>query len=142
MKKTLLILFAFTGFAIASYAEPPAQASQTKGSSKATANTNSKTSAAPRTVSKEMAQSANGWIYSHGEWNHPEGYKFSNGRVTRTTAHPGKSLPKPPGKLALENPEMFTSPVVIQTDTPSKSKADGKTRNLAPRPAPQTGSHM
>ena len=103
-----------------------------------------KKSGGPRTISKEMAQSANGWTYVRGEWTHPEGYKFVNGKVSRTTAHPGKALPKPPGKLALENPEMLTPPIVVQADTATKSndKAAEKARNIAPRPAPQTGSHM
>lgn len=49
-------------------------------------------------------ESADGWFRSNGEWTHSEGYPLVNGRILRTTAKPGRTAPKPPGKLALDNP--------------------------------------
>ena len=89
-------------------------------------------------------ESANGWSYLNGEWVHPDGYKFANNKVFRTTAKSGKTPPKPPGKLALENATMLTRPKPAATDTRTATEkaADERRKNLAPRPASQTGSHL
>lgn len=99
---------------------------------------------------KALMESANGWTYVKGEWVHPEGYKFVNGRILRTTAKTdGRPFPKPPGKLALDNPQKLTPQTnsVPAERTPSNTKtAADKTaereKNLTPRPAPQTGTHL
>jgi hypothetical protein len=102
------------------------------------------------TSQKALMESANGWTYVKGEWVHPEGYKFVDGRVLRTTAKSdGRPLPKPPGKLALENPQKVTpqTNAVPADHAPSNTKtaadkAAEREKNLTPRPAPQTGTHM
>jgi hypothetical protein len=90
-------------------------------------------------------ESANGWTYVNGEWVHPGGYKFVNNKVLRTTAKSGKQFPKPPGKLALENPTKLgprTKAAPQDAATAAEKAAEQRRKNLEPRPAPQTGSHL
>jgi hypothetical protein len=95
-----------------------------------------------------IMESANGWLHVKGEWIHPEGYKFVNNKVIRTTAKIGRSFPKPPGKLALENPAMLesrskTAPASANdTRTPAEKAAEARQKNLTPTAAPQTGTHL
>jgi hypothetical protein len=92
-----------------------------------------------------IVESANGWTYVKGEWIHPEGYKFVNNKVVRTTARTGKSFPNPPGKLAQENPLKLTpraTPAATDNRTAAEKAAEERRKNLTPRPAPQTGSHL
>jgi hypothetical protein len=107
-----------------------------------------------KTNSSEVSQarlleSANGWTYLNGEWIHPDGYKFVNNKVLRTTAIAGKMFPKPPGKLALDNPTRLTAPAKSPATKPAPEKKteaekalEARRKNLEPRPAPQTGSHL
>jgi len=136
MKRTLLFFLAFTTFTIAL----PAAPTPTPGA-KRTANASEKMRAPQET----LAQSANGWTFVKGEWVHPDGYKFVNGKILRTTARPGKAIPNPPGKLALENAQKLTprtAPAADTTKTAAETAAETKRKNLQPRPAPQTGSHF
>ena len=96
-----------------------------------------------------LIESANGWIYVNGQWVHPDGYKFVNNKIVRTTAKTGRAYPEPPGKLAQENPTKLAprtksaaapSPENVQVAT--EKAAEARRKNLAPRPAPQTGSHL
>ena len=92
-----------------------------------------------------MLASANGWNYLNGEWVHPEGYKFVNNKIIRTTAKTGKAAPKPPGQLALENPAMLTlrtKPAPADTKTAAEKAAEERRKNLEPPPAPKMGSHL
>jgi hypothetical protein len=96
-----------------------------------------------------LIESANGWMYVNGEWVHPDGYKFVNNKVLRTTAKAGKTFPNPPGKLALENPTKLTprtksagAASVPQEQAPAEKAAEARRKNLTPRPAPQTGTHL
>ncbi|MEY2490298.1 MAG: hypothetical protein QOC70_2240 [Verrucomicrobiota bacterium] len=135
MKRTLLFLAAFTSFTIALQAAPTPTPNPKRASKKI-----EKASGPQETI----AQSANGWSYVNGEWVHPEGYKFANGKILRTTARPGKAFPKPPGKLALENAQKLI-PTPNQADsakTAAEKAAETRRKNLQPRPAPQTGTHM
>jgi hypothetical protein len=96
-----------------------------------------------------LMESANGWTYVNGEWVHPEGYKFLNNKIVRTTAKTGKAHPKPPGKLAQENAAKL-APRTKSAAVPSSENAriaaeraaEVRRKNLTPRPAPQTGSHL
>jgi hypothetical protein len=98
----------------------------------------------------QLIESANGWLYVNGEWFHPDGYKFVNNKVLRTTAKTGKSLPKPPGKLALENPTQLAAQTKSVTAPPPKNDAktpvdraaEERRKNLTPTAAPQTGTHL
>jgi hypothetical protein len=133
MNRTTIFLFLITSLAIGAItveAKPP------KSKSKETQTTQATTPTA-------LAESANGWTYVKGEWIHPDGYKFVNGKVLRTTAKTGKAFPKPPGKLALENAQKLTPK---SNPAPAKSAAEKaaeeRRKNLTPIAAPQTGTHM
>ena len=135
MKRFLLFLLAFTSFAIALQAAPtPAPAP------KRTSSKSEKISGPQET----LAQSANGWTFVKGEWVHPEGYKFVNGKVLRTTARTGKAFPKPPGKLALENAQKLAPTPTPAPDakTAAQKAAEERRKNMAPRRASQTGSNL
>ncbi len=136
----IALIAGLVGFAINVPADPPKHSS----------NKTEKTSTTTTRTSYEVIQSANGWTNVKGEWVHPEGYKFVNGTILRTTARPGRTVPRPPGKLALANPDKLTPEAVAASEVASKSvaektasdKAAERARNLAPRPAPQTGSNI
>ena len=118
------------------------------------AKTNRSSSAAQKTTDRgptrgQLIESAHGWIYVKSEWVHPDGYKFVNNKVVRTTARAGKGSPQPPGKLALENPTQLTPSTKATAPSPkndAKTAADkaaeDRRKNLEPRPASQTGSHL
>lgn len=134
MKRTLPFLLALTTFAIALPAAPTPTPSPKRNSAK---------TEKIRGPQETIAQSANGWTYVKGEWVHPEGYKFVNGKMLRTTARTGKAFPKPPGKLALENPEkLIPKADPDSSKTAAEKKAAEIRKNLQPRPAPQTGSNL
>jgi hypothetical protein len=84
---------------------------------------------------------ASGWSCTNGVWMHSDGYKFVNGQVIRTGIQTHKKAPKPPTKeemdAALKKPRGPKTAAEIATE-----KAKERERNLAPRPAPQTGSHF
>src|SRR5688572_8972648 len=63
-----------------------------------------KTSNSIAASDRRVIESANGWIYVNGQWLHPDGYKFVNNKIIRTTAKTGRAYPEPPGKLAQQNP--------------------------------------
>jgi hypothetical protein len=134
MKRTFLSVTALTSLAVALSAAPTPSDSAAKNEK----------SSATTAASTELVRSASGWTFVRGEWVHPDGYKYVNGKVQRTTAHAGHPLPKPPGKLALDNPQKLTQaliPVVSNTTKPA-DKSSAKSKNVSTRPAPQTGSHL
>jgi hypothetical protein len=136
MKRPLLFLVALTSFTIALQAAPTPTPS---------ANRTSNKSAKTKRVQETLAESANGWSYIKGEWVHPDGYKYVNGKILRTTARAGKQHPTPPGKLALENAQKLspkTNPAPDTAKTAAETAAETKRRNLQQRPAPQTGTHL
>jgi hypothetical protein len=140
MKRPLLFFVAFTSLAIALQASPTPAPSPKRSS-----NTTEKKSAGQKTVSEEIARSANGWFYDNGEWVHPYGYKYVHGKILRTTARAGGVFPKPPGKLALENAQKLTSRTVSAPDsskTAAEKAAETRRKNLEPKPASQTGTHL
>jgi hypothetical protein len=91
-----------------------------------------------------LIESANGWVYMNGQWVHPDGYKFVNNKVLRTTAKAGKTFPRPPGKLALDNPTKLTprTKSAVEAQTPAEKAAEARRKNLTPTAAPQTGTHL
>jgi hypothetical protein len=101
----------------------------------------------PSAARDRLIKSANGWMYVNGQWVHPDGYKFVNNKIVRTTAKTGRAYPEPPGKLAQESPAKL-APRMKSTAASSTEKADAekaaevRRKNLTPRPAPQTGSHL
>src|SRR4051812_36298709 len=123
-------------------AEPPAKSEHSRSSSSAKTTDRVPTRA-------QLIESANGWMYVNGEWVHPEGYKFVNNQIIRTTAKTGRSVPKPPGKLALENPTKLmpstksaTAPSKDNAQTAAEKAAEARRKNMEPRPASQTGTHL
>lgn len=120
-------------------AEPPSKADRT------TRENDSKKTSERSPSRAQLLQSANGWVYVNGEWVHPNGYKFVNNRVLRTTARRGQVLPKPPGKLALENPTKLTPGPRSAADearAAGEKAAEQRRKNLTPTPASQTGTHL
>jgi hypothetical protein len=83
---------------------------------------------------------AEGWNYVKGEWIHSDGYKYVKGQVIRTGAQTHKSPPKPPSKALLNS--VKTRPTPSPDPNSAAAKAAQKERNLTPRPAPQTGTHL
>jgi hypothetical protein len=120
-------------------AEPPAKTKETTP----TRYTQKTTARAPSRA--ELIASANGWVCVNGEWVHPDGYKFVTNKILRTTAKPGQAPPKPPGKLALENPAKLTARPKSPADeakAAAEKAAERRQKNLAPTPASQTGTHL
>jgi hypothetical protein len=147
MRKTgcsLVIVASIALSGTALRAEPPAK-SERKTNSSDSRKTTIQDSARARLI-----ESANGWMYVNGEWMHPDGYKFVNNKILRTTAKSGKTFPKPPGKLALENPTKLMprakSPgagsVPKEAPTAAEKAAEARRKNLSPTPASQTGTHL
>jgi hypothetical protein len=138
MKRTFLILLAFTSFAIALHPSPTFA-----WSPKRTSNKSEKNSGEHKATSAEIVLSAHGWSFVKGEWIHPDGYKFVKGQVLRTTAKTGKAAPEPPGKLALQNPQTLTKTAAPErAKTAAEMAAETRRKNLTPRPAPQTGTNL
>lgn len=109
----------------------------------------SKTSKSTTALDRRLIESANGWTYSNGQWAHPDGYKFINNKIIRTTAKPGKAPPKPPGTLAQENAAKLaprTKPAAVSATEKARADAEKaaelRRKNLEPRPAPRMGSHL
>ena len=91
-----------------------------------------------------IVESANGWNYVNSEWIHPDGYKFVNKKVVRTTAKAGRKVPNPPGRLAQEN-AMKLVPLSKSTQdarSAADKAAETREKNLYQRPASQTGTHL
>jgi hypothetical protein len=134
MKRIFLFLLALASFTIVLHPSP---------ASAETPKTSVKKSSAQKASPAEIAASANGWTYVNGEWIHPDGYKFVKNQLLRTTAKAGNIAPKPPGKLALENPQSLTPKTkATTTKTPAETAAEARKKNLAPSAAPRTGTHL
>ena len=106
-------------------ADPPSRKKKTHSSSKA----------------GPVTALASGWSYNNGVWTHIDGYKLVNGQVMRSGVQTYKKPPSPPTKAEMD--------AVMKKNAAPKSAAElaaekeaQRQRNLAPRPAPQTGSHL
>jgi hypothetical protein len=77
-----------------------------------------------------------GWSLVNGTWTHSDGYQFVNGQVTRIGTQTHRKPPKPPTKA-----EMDAAMKKPALKTPADAAAQ-RERNLAPRPASQTGTHL
>jgi hypothetical protein len=132
MKRPVSFFLAFLITAIA-LAAAPKPTPDLKGKGDANRQNQSASSGA-------LALSAHGWSYVKGEWVHPEGFKYVGGKIVRTTAPKGKTPPKPPGKLALDNAQKLTAN--IDSKTEAEKKLEARQRNRAPSYAPRTGSRL
>ena len=132
MKRNLLSAIVLTTLAlgVSLNAEP------TPSPDRASRNTKKVETQKPATV----APSAMGWSYVKGEWVHSDGYKYVKGQVVRAGAQTHKSLPKPPSKALLYS--VKTKPALSPEPNSAAAKAAEKERNLRPRPASQTGTHL
>jgi len=128
MIRTILSLALLSSFAAVTslQAEPP--------SNKKTHKSNTTATVVPATPLKT------GWSLSNGVWVHSDGYKFVNNQVVRVGTQTHKAPPKPPTKA-----EMDAATKKVAPKTPAEiaaAKAAEREKNLAPRPAPQTGTHL
>jgi hypothetical protein len=81
-----------------------------------------------------------GWSLVNGIWNHSDGYKLVNGQVIRVGNQTHTKPPKPPTKTEMEAVTKNTRPQT-PADAAAKKAAE-REKNLTPRPAPQTGTHL
>jgi hypothetical protein len=126
MIRTILSLALLTSFAaVASLqAEPPSKTHKSK----------TMATVAPTTPLKS------GWSLSNGVWVHSDGYKFVNNQVVRVGTQTHKAPPKPPTKAEMDAATKKAAPKT-QAEI-AAAKAAERERNLTPRPAPQTGTHL
>jgi hypothetical protein len=110
-----------------------AQASSKKHSS------SKKETATPKVV--PATPLASGWSYNNGVWTHVDGYKLVNGKVVRAGIQTHKKAPPPPTKAEMDV-AMKKKPAVRAPADAAVDKAAQRERNLAPRPASQTGTHL
>ena len=111
----------------------PSPSSSKKKSTKHTSTAPAKTVATTPVVS--------GWSLNNGVWVHIDGYKLVNGQVVRSSAQTHKPAPKPPTPAEMQ----VATKKKVAPKTPAEiaaEKAAERERNLAPRPAPQTGTHL
>lgn len=95
------------------------------------------TSKTPRVT--PVAPVKDGWSLVNGVWTHSDGYRLVNGQVMRVGTQTHKKPPKPPTKAEMDAATKKTAPKAVD---PAAAKAAERERNLAPRPAPQTGTHL
>lgn len=86
-------------------------------------------------------------MFVNREWQHPEGYKLVNNQILRTTAKEGKAIPRPPGKLALQNAQTLAPAARVpgqadEAHAAAERAAEVRRKNLTPTAAPQTGTHL
>ncbi len=110
-------------------AEPP---SKKKSSSKKESTTPKIAPATPL---------ASGWSYANGIWTHVDGYKLVKGKVVRSGVQTYKKAPLPPTKAEMDA-AMKKKPAPKTPADSAAEKAAQRERNLAPRPASQTGTHL
>jgi hypothetical protein len=129
IRKISFLLALSVGFTSALLAEPtPAPKSKVK----------KKNVAAATTPSKPVTS---GWTYANGVWTHIDGYKLANGQVVRSGVQTHKKAPPPPTKAEIDA-AMTKKPSQKTAADLAAEKAKEHERNLAPRPASQTGTHL
>jgi len=138
MIRNILLLsfcFGFVATQTLKAAPTPTPSAQTRNSQKQT--TTQKKSEARIVPSSALVS---GWSNVNGVWLHSDGYKFINGRVVRTGTQTHKRPPAPPTQAEMDS--LKKKPRVPTPAEAAAAKAAEKERNLTPRPAPQTGTHM
>jgi hypothetical protein len=129
---SLSILASFTATAVLQ-ADPPLSKKLSSRRMRSTSKSTSKIEAA--------TPLASGWSYANGIWTHVDGYKFVRGEVVRVGIQTHKKTPKPPTKAEMDAALRKNAAPKTSTETAAEKSAQ-RERNLAPRPAPQTGSHL
>jgi hypothetical protein len=127
----IFLVVAFTSIAsmVTVQAEPPAKQKKTS---------HTKTDATSKVI--PAAPLVGGWTLTNGVWVHSDGYKFVNGSVIRTGTQTHKPPPKPPTQAQLDAAKKKSAPPSAKDA--AAEKAAERERNLTPKPAPQTGTHL
>ena len=127
MIRTILSIAVLSSFATATLqAEPPSKKETNKKSKPVL-------KIAPAPELKE------GWSLVNGVWTHSDGYQFVKGQVLRVGTQTHKKPPKPPTKAEMDAAMKKPAPKAVD---PAAAKAAEREKNLTPRPAPQTGTHL
>jgi hypothetical protein len=84
---------------------------------------------------------ASGWTFNNGVWTHVDGYKLVNGQVVRSGIQTHTKAPSPPTKSEMDAVMKKKPAVKAAAELAAEKEAD-RQRNLAPRPASQTGTHL
>jgi len=123
MIRTILFIAVLTSFATATLqADPPSKK-----------KSNPLLNVTPAAPLKE------GWSLVKGVWTHSDGYQFVKGQVVRVGTQTHKKPPKPPTKAEMDAAMKKPAPKSVDSAT---AKAAEREKNLTPRPAPQTGTHL
>jgi hypothetical protein len=127
MIRTILSIAFLTGLAMANplKADPPPRAKNKKQKT---------------TVPKVVPASA-GWSLVNGVWTHSDGYQFIKGQVVRAGAQTHKKPPPPPTKAEMDAATKKKPAAKTPADIAAEKAAE-RERNLTPRAASQTGSHL
>jgi hypothetical protein len=133
MIRTILSIAVLTSFAVAALKADPAPA-QNSASSKTKKETKTASKLVPAPPLKP------GWSLANGVWMHSDGYKLVDGQVQRVGNQTHKKPPKPPTKAEMD--AALKKPSAKTPAEAAAAKAAERERNLAPRPAPQTGTHL
>jgi hypothetical protein len=132
MIRTIFSILVLGSIAIATGLKAEPSPSSKHSSARPNKKDTSNTTVAPASTAK--------WSLVNGVWVHPDGYKFISGQVVRTGSQTHKTPPKPPTQAEMDAAKKQSSP---KSDADvAAAKAAEKERNLRPRPAPQTGSHL
>lgn len=132
MIRTILSIALLSVLACGSLAAEPKSSKKSKSQKNKHTSTSNVVAASPF---------ASGWSYANGLWTHVDGYKLVNGQVVRSGIQTHKKAPKPPTKEEMDA-AMKKSKGPKTAAEIAAEKAAQRERNLAPRPAPQTGSHF
>jgi hypothetical protein len=103
--------------------------------------TTKKSSSRKNTETVTMTPVVSGWSYLNGVWTHIDGYKLVNGKVLRSGIQTHKKAPAPPTKAEMDAAMKKVNAPKTAAQL-AADKAAQRERNLAPKPAPQTGSHF
>ena len=125
IRTTLSIAILTSFFTAAALAADPAP-------KKTTTKTNKKTNATEQATPARVTPVApSRWSLTKGVWIHPDGYKFVNGRVVRTTLDRHKPVPKPPTPAELEAAK---KQITSKTAAESAAKKEGKSAKITVTP--------
>jgi hypothetical protein len=132
MIRTILPIALLSSFAFTAVLKADPSATSETSSSKKKQQTSKTT---PKIV--PAAPLKPGWSLVNGVWTHSDGYQFVKGQVIRVGTQTHKTPPKPPTKAEMDAATKKAAP-----KNDAAAKAAERERNLTPRAAPQTGSHL
>jgi hypothetical protein len=133
-----IVLLAGIGVTASLRAEPSPSPSNRKVQKQTSRSLKTNSPNTPKVVPAPATKE--GWSLINGSWVHSDGYKLVKGQVVRIGTQTHKKPPKPPTKT-----EMEAATKSSRSPSPADAaaqKAAERERNLAPRPAPQTGTHL